>query len=145
MQKNHSDAIRRINYLQSELDALYHAASLRLGMPDSVSIVLYTVYDAGGECLLSDICKASGVRKQTVNSALRHLEEEGLLFLSRYDGRAKKAALTEKGRAYAARTVGRLFGAEEAAFGTWTDEETAAYLHYMEKYLLCFRREVEKL
>lgn len=145
MRRNHTDDIHRINYLRSELDALYHQASLRLGLSDSVSVVLYTVYDAGGECLLSTIYKTSGISKQTVNSALRRLEADGILSLSRYDGRAKKAALTEKGQDFAARTVGRLFRAEAAAFDTWTDEEAAAYLRCMEKYLSDFRRETEKL
>lgn len=33
--------------LTSEMEALYHQASLKLGITDSISIVLYTIYDEG--------------------------------------------------------------------------------------------------
>ncbi len=47
--------IHRINYLNAELDALYHQASLKLGLTDSASIVLYTIYDNGEDFLPADI------------------------------------------------------------------------------------------
>ena len=37
--------IHHINYLTSEMESLYHQASLKLGITDSVSIVLYTIFD----------------------------------------------------------------------------------------------------
>ena len=55
MKKNHIGEIKRINYLSNELEALYHQSSLKFGITDSVSIVLYTIYDSGNECLLTDI------------------------------------------------------------------------------------------
>ena len=54
-------AINKINYMCFEVEALYHQASLKLGISDSVSIVLYTVYDVGERCLLSDIYKKTGI------------------------------------------------------------------------------------
>ena len=39
--------IHRINYLLSEMEACYHHASLKLDISDSVSLVLYTIYDTG--------------------------------------------------------------------------------------------------
>lgn len=44
----------------------------------------------GNERLLSDIYKKSGISKQTVNSAIRSLEADGILYLEQYNGRAKK-------------------------------------------------------
>lgn len=85
--------IHRINYLNAELDALYHHASLKLGLTDSASIVLYTIYDNGEDCLLSDIYKQSGVSKQTVNSAIRNLEKKHIIYLEQHSGRAKKLFL----------------------------------------------------
>ena len=76
MQKNHREEIHRINYLTTEMESLYHLASLKLNITDSVSIVLYSIYDSGGSCLLSDVYKNSGISKQTVNSAIRRLEKE---------------------------------------------------------------------
>lgn len=42
------EKLHRINYLIAETDALYHQASLKLGISDSAMRVLYTVYDCGG-------------------------------------------------------------------------------------------------
>lgn len=145
MKGNHRDEIHRINYLTAEMESLYHLSSLRLGITDSVSIVLYSLYDAGNECLLSDIYKNSGIRKQTVNSAIRGLEADGMLYLEQHNGRAKKVLLTEKGVEYAQRTVARLYQAEMDAFDSWSEEEIGSYLHLLEKYLDCFRSQIERL
>ena len=77
MDAKRSEYIHKINYLTFETDSVYHQASLRLGVSDCVSMILYTLYDLGEECLLSDLYKKSGTSKQTVNSALRKLEAEG--------------------------------------------------------------------
>lgn len=137
--------IRRINYLASEMDALYHQASLKLGISDSVSIVLYTIYDVGEGCLLSDIYKRSGVSKQTVNSAMRRLEADGMLYLEPYTGRSKRIALTDNGRAYLQRTAARLVQAEMHAFDGWTEDEVRAHIGLMEKYTESLRRQIERM
>ena len=137
--------IHRINYLNAELDALYHHASLKLGLTDSASIVLYTLYDNGEDCLLSDIYKQSGVSKQTVHSAIRNLEKEHILYLEPHSGRAKKVVLTDTGREFVQKTVARLFDAEAAAFSSWTEEEISAHIGFMEKYIHSFREQIEKI
>ena len=91
------EKLHRINYLIAETDALYHQASLKLGISDSAMRVLYTVYDCGGSCQLSDIYKRSGISKQTVNSALRKLEADGVIYLKPEAGRGKRVRLTSSG------------------------------------------------
>ncbi len=137
--------IHRINYLIAEMDALYHQASLKIGLSDSACIVLYTIYDQGEECLLSDIYKQSGISKQTVNSALRILEKKQIIYLENISGRTKKVVLTAEGKEYVQNTVARLFDAEAAAFASWTEEEMNAYIGYMEKYTVLFQEQVKKL
>lgn len=145
MDKKISARIHRINYLNAELNALYHNASLKLGFTDSASIVLYTIYDNGENCLLSEIYKQSGISKQTVNSAIRKLEKEGVIFLEQHSGRAKKVVLTDLGKDYVKKTVARLFNAEAAAFSTWTEDEINAHIGFMEKYIDSFREQINKL
>lgn len=137
--------IHRINYLIAELNALYHHASLKLGLTDSASIVLYTIYDNGENCLLSDIYKQSGVSKQTVNSAIRNLEKKHIIYLEQHSGRAKKVILTQTGKEYVQKTTARLFDAEAAAFASWTEEEINAHIEFMEKYIHSFQEQVERL
>lgn len=145
MNQNVIKAINKINYLSSEIEALYHQTSLKLGISDSVSVILYTVYDVGDNCLLSDIYKKSGISKQTVNSAIRGLEADNILYLEQHTGRAKRVVLTDKGKDYAKKTVGKLHEAEVQAFDTWSEEEISTYIHLMEKYTHCFRKQIEKM
>ncbi len=145
METKISSRIHRINYLNAELDALYHHASLKLGLTDSASIVLYTIYDNGEDCLLSDIYKQSGVSKQTVNSAIRNLEKKRIIYLEQHSGRAKKVVLTDTGREFVQKTVARLFDAEAAAFSSWTEEEISAHIGFMEKYIHFFREQIKKI
>ena len=145
MDATRSEYIHKINYLASEVEAAYHQASLRLGISDSISIILYTVYDLGEGCLLRELYKKSGASKQTVSSALRKLEQEEILYLTQDKGRAKRVALTPKGREFVKTTAGRLFEAEGRAYDSWTTEEINTYLRLMEKYVACLRAEVEKI
>lgn len=143
MQITLSEQIHQINYLASELDALYHQAALKLGLVDSSMRVLYAICDNGESCMLSEICKQSGISKQTVNSALRKLEAEGLLYLVQQAGKAKRVCLTGKGKNYASQTVARLFDLERRAFSSWTQEEINMHLSLMAKYIESFRRQLE--
>ena len=86
--------MKRFNLLTKEIDITYHDAALKLGMSDSAMVILYTVCSYGGECLLSDM--TSGVSKQTINSALRKLEADGVVRSEVFEGRKKKVYLTEK-------------------------------------------------
>lgn len=139
------DQIHQINHLASEMESLYHQASLKLGITDSVSIVLYTIHTTVGICLLGDVCKKSGASKQTVNSAIRRLEADGILYLEQYSGRAKKIVLTEKGKKYVDKTVAKLYEAEVRAFESWTEKETTTYISLMKKYVDCFRAQTVDL
>lgn len=145
MKHNVIGAIKKINYLTSEIDSLYHQSSVKLGISDSVSIILYSVWDEGESCLLSDIYKKSGISKQTVNSAIRNLEADNILYLEQHTGRAKKVILTNKGKDFVNQTIVRLQEAEANAFGTWSEEEISTYIQLMEKYADCFRSQIEKL
>lgn len=142
MNQKRINEIHRINYLTLEMDALYHQASRKLGISDSVSIVLYTIYDTGENCLLSEIYKKSGISKQTVNSAIRGLEQDGILYLEQYTGRAKKILLTNKGKDYVNRTVAKLYQAEVQALDAWSTEEINTYIRLMEKYADCLREQI---
>lgn len=55
MEHNVSEKLHRINNLLAETDAVYHQASLRLGIADSTMRILYTILDNGERCLLSDV------------------------------------------------------------------------------------------
>ena len=145
MQQMSEDNIRRINYLMTEIDALYHQAAVKMGLSDSVLCVLYTIYEAKGSCLLSEIYKKTGVSKQTINSALRKLEADGVLYLKLYKGNAKTVILTPKGEQYAEDTVARLYAAEIRAFASWSEAEMEMYISLIRKDIDSLRVEIERM
>lgn len=145
MAKSIAEHIHRINYLAAELDGLYHQAAVKLGLSDSVMHIMYMLYDNDGSCMLSDICRMSGISKQTVNSAVRKLEGEELIHLEKQGGKMKKVCMTQKGREYAEQTVTKVFRAETEAYSAWSEEEINMHLKLMEKYVLSFRDRIEEL
>ena len=137
--------MRRFNYLISETNAAYHEAALKLGMSDSVMQILYTICNSGDSCLLGEICSLSGISKQTVNSALRKLEAEEIVYLEASGGRKKRVCLTDKGRALAAGTVVRLMEIENGILESWPKEEVEQYLELTRKYLEALREKMRGL
>ena len=65
--------------------------------------------------------------KQTVNSALRRMEREGLIYLEAA-GRGKDVCLTEAGERLACRTALRVIQAENQVFAAWSQADVEQYL-----------------
>lgn len=135
-----SKEMKRFNYLLGEIDAAYHEASLQLGLSDSAMQILYTICDNGDRCLLKTICRYSGLSKQTVNSAIRKLEREGIVYLESAGPKTKMVCLTEEGKQLAAKTAIQLLNTENEIFASWTKEEVHTYLSLTEKFLTDFKK-----
>ncbi len=140
-----SKVMKRYNYLLGELDAVYHDMSLKLGLSDSAMNILYTICDQGDRCLLQNICRWSGLSKQTINSAIRKLETEGVVYLERAGSRNKDVCLTEQGMELAERTVGRIMQAENEIFASWTEEDVEKYLELTAHFLAAIREKAEQM
>ena len=137
--------LKRFNYLISETNAAYHEAAQKLGLSDSTEQVLYTICNNGESCLIGDICRMSGVSKQTINSALRKLEAEGVIYLEALDGRKKRVCLTARGKRLAEETVVKLIAIENSILDSWSREELEQYLELTRRYLVSFKEKVGQL
>lgn len=145
MGKYTTEGMRRLNQLVSETDAIYHEAALKMGMSDSTMQILYILCDRGGDCPLGEICTLSGISRQTINSALRKLEEEGIVYLEDMGGRRKRVCLTDKGRNLAEHKVVRLMEIENGILDSWPKAEMEQYLESMEKYLTALKNKIAEL
>ena len=145
MEYGPSREMRRYNHLVGEIDGVYHEMSRKLGLSDSAMLVLYTICVHGDGCPLREICRSSGLSKQTVNSALRKLEAEGAVYLEPAAGRGKSVCLTEEGKALAARTAGRIIRMENDVFAAWPRGDVARYLELTERFLLDLREKAGEL
>lgn len=145
MKNTLTEELRRFNYIVGGIDQLYHEAAFRLGLSDSALAVLYTICGEGKPCPISLICRLAGMSKQTVNSALRKLEGDGVIRLEAVDGKQKSAALTDKGMKLTDATVARVIAAENRIFESWTVQERTEYIRLTQKYLNEFRNEIDRL
>ncbi|MBQ8194053.1 MAG: winged helix-turn-helix transcriptional regulator [Oscillospiraceae bacterium] len=145
MRNKASAALERFNYLISAIDSAYHDVSQSLGMADSSMVVLYAACYNGGSCLVSDISGLTGMSKQTINSALRKLEREGIITLEQFGGKKKTVLLTEEGKALAAKTALRVINIENEIMGSWSNEDRDKYLELTQRYLNEFREKASSI
>lgn len=137
--------LKRLNQMFSEIGVVYHEAAWKLGLSDSAMSILYSICNLGDGCLLSDVVFYSGISKQTINSALRKMEQEGVLRLEASKGRKKQICLTEKGRQLTEDTVSHIIKMENEILEGWTKEERENYFRLTEKYLEDVKRSVGKM
>ena len=140
-----SKEMKRVNHLIGEIDRVYHEIALKLELSDSVMMILYTICDSGVRCPLQDICKRSGLSKQTINSALRKMEAEGLIFLTSSSGKNKDVCLTEEGICLMNRTAGRVLQMENDIMAAWPKEDVEKYLELTKRFLLDLQQKAKEL
>lgn len=135
---------QRFNYISNEICALFHEAALKMKLSDSEMMILYGICNDGDSCLLSDIYKSSGISKQTINSAVRKLEKEDIVYLEKANGRSKRIFLTEKGKLEMKRKVLRIIEMENEIFGSWTKEEQELYVGLTQQFEVAFREKINQ-
>lgn len=140
-----SSKLRQYNNLYSEITAVYHEISVKLGITDSALTILYIICSFGDSYPLGDICRRSGLSKQTVNSAIRKLEEEEIVYLEAIDGKSKMVCLTETGKRFAEKTVLRLMTVEDEIYSSWNQDDLEKYLELTERFLVSLKEESGQL
>lgn len=133
------------NRLYNENGQLYHRVARSCGLSDCALWLLYTLRAEDTPLTQTQLSETLSLSRQTVNSALKKLVEEGVLRLEAADGnlKNKRVCLTEAGEAFLRRTVDRVFGVESAAAARLTEEERSALVALSQKLLDAFRAETE--
>lgn len=134
---------KRFSYLTSEIDMVYHEAARKLGVSDSVMRILYAICLNGESASLSDIVQLSAISKQTINSALRKLEQSGAVETD--GGKKKQVRLTQSGKRLAEQTAMRVLDVEHEIFNAWTKEELEQYIGLTEKFCTAFQKKIKEL
>ena len=131
--------------IYNENTLLYNRLARACGLPDCAFWLLYTLRSEEAPLTQTQLSEQLSLPKQTVNSALKKLVEEGVLRLEAADGnlKNKRVCLTEAGEAFLRRTVDRVFGVESAAAARLTEEERSALVALSQKLLDAFRAETE--
>lgn len=120
--------------LAGEINALYHEIAVKTGLSDSTQNILYVLCEKNGKCLQSEVCRLTGISRQTINSAIRRLEKEDIVYLEQGKGRNTILCLTEKGEKVVSEKITPIFEMENRIWDEWTKEEQEQYIALTEKY-----------
>lgn len=131
--------------LYKEDDGLYRRLAKHFGLSESAFWILYTLEATPGPITQAELCGWLYLSKQTVNSGLKQLENEGHIRLTGGPGRKKYLQLTGTGLALAERTVRQVLEAEERAFHAMTPEEQDRFLYLTRRHLELMLRESEQI
>lgn len=145
MKNKISKELKRYNYLFGETGAVYHEMYMKFGLSDSAMSVLYAVLENGGSCMLRDVCYFTGISKQTINSAVRKLESEGIVYLETVGSKNKKIYLTKEGQNLAEKTAGCVIETENEIFASWSQKDVEKYLELTERFMLDLKEKAENI
>lgn len=127
--------LSRLNAILKEYDDLYRRSAKNSGLADCTFWILYTLREKGNKLSQSEICSIVYLPKQTVNSALKKLENAGYIeLLPGEDRRYKRVCLTPRGVSLAEKTVDWVIAQEEKTFSELPPEEKDAFLRLFRKY-----------
>ena len=135
---------QEFNRLIKEMDDLYREVARVLGLSDSAFDILFALYELGDGCLQKDICTLSFSSKQTINSSIRNLERNGLLYLKAGRGRNMHIILTESGRKLLEEKIAPAAELERETMEALSCEERRELLALTRKYTACFRDKVSE-
>lgn len=136
-------AVHAFTDLYHAENELYHAAARRTGIADSVLLVLYDLTEEDG-LTQKQLCLGNGLSKQTVNSAVKRMAEEGYLRIENC-GRTSRLWLTDYGRAFAAEHVEPIRQAEQEAMAVMSAEERAELIRLYRTYVDAFGAAIKQL
>lgn len=126
-------------------DELYRRLARRFGLSESAFWILYVLEMTRRPITQTEISSYLSLSKQTINSGLKQLEQEGQIRLSSGPGRRKYLALTPQGQALAAQTARPVLELEERAFHRMSQEEQANILALMRRHLKLVLQEEEQI
>ena len=135
------------NQLYKEMDEIYHVYAKEQGISDTVFWILYSLYENNSSYIQKELCSEWHYPPQTVNSALKSLEKQGIISLEAVPGnkKNKRVSLTEHGLTLTQRVVARMTDAERNAILSMTADERRTLLSLTEKYTEFLRRHVRRI
>lgn len=135
------------NQLYKEMDEIYHLYAKKHGVSDTTLWLMYSLYLNDAENTQSEICSAWHYPPQTINSALKRMEKQGLILLDAVPGNQKNKLikLSEKGREMIEKAIAPLVEAEQKAFQGLKPKEKAALFALTRKYTQLLRSQMDKI
>ncbi|MCI8425384.1 MAG: MarR family transcriptional regulator [Adlercreutzia sp.] len=136
-------AVQAITDLYHRENEIYHLAARKTNLSETALLVLYDLTEEDG-LTQKQLCLGNGLSKQTVNSAVKRMAEEGYLRVENC-GRSSRLWLTDYGRAFAREHVEPVRAAEQEAMGTLSPDEQADLVRLYGAYVSALSDAIAKL
>lgn len=135
------------NRLHKKMNVLYHDYAKSVGLSDAAFWLLYSLYEYGQPCTQKDLCSAWFYAPQTINSALKSMEEQGLvsLELAPKSRKNKQIFFTEAGKVLIEEKIVPLVNAEELSFERLDEQERSQLLEITQKHIEVLEQEIAKI
>ena len=137
--------ITEVNRMYKAEEDVYRRMARHSGLAEAAFWALYAIETAPGPVTQTDIVGTLSLSKQTINSALKQLEQLGHVRFIDGPGRKKYLQLTEHGRALTDRAIRPALEVERQAFLGMTEEERAGLLALERRYLALLHRGADRL
>lgn len=147
MKKDYSDPLATFNQLYKEMDEIYHQYARDHGMSDTAMWLLYSLCLSDTPYTQREICSEWHYPPQTLNSALKTLERQGLIALKSVPGNQKNklVVLTEQGNSVVQQMIVPLVAAERQSFMELQESEKEALLSLTQKYVDLLQSNIRKI
>ena len=140
-----SKTLQEFDRLNRQVDELYHEIAAGCGLSDSAYGILQAMLVLGEGCTQTAVCQHACLNKQTVNSSVRRMVQDGLIELHRGERREMRMHLTVQGKRMMHERVLPVERAENEVFDEMPDEDQRTILRLMSHYLDSFRHKVNEL
>lgn len=126
---DYKEFFKKFNSIDKEIGSIYRELSRKSGIAESTFWIIYEIKFNGGDIKQKDIVTSSFLPPQTINTALKKMETEGLITLiSQSDKRCKTINLTEKGESIAKEKIIPIIRAEDFAVRLFDDDKQRLFL-----------------
>lgn len=138
--------LQAYNRASKEIDGIYHDIARTYGLSEGCFWILYCLRIDGGELTQSDVRNSLLQPKQTVNSALKKLEQDGFVeVVPAEKRRGKYIKLTHKGMELAGKTVDRVISAEMSALSNMAAFERESFILLFHQHTALFKTCVQDI
>ena len=141
MEKKYNEYWDMSNLCEREIIRICHEYEMKHNISDTAFWILYTIHGSEERMTQTDICSSLYAPRQSTNTALIKLEEDGIIEKIPVpdNKKSKYVVLTERGKAFAGSIVLPMKQAEQKTLAAFTDEEIEIYLNVMKKRCELFR------
>lgn len=134
------------NEILKDSDSIYKQLVKKFSLSDSAFWIIYSIRVEKPPITQKDIVELTYYPKQTINTTLKKLENEGYILMTEdNDKRKKQLVLTEKGEELARKTADIMIDIEKKSVSAFSEEEREMFFKLFKKYNNEMRKQVNEL